>query len=87
MANSLNTIQKMRRWVAEEGLPEQLENACEYALKINAISLTSLKSIIKTKIYDRHRSETLMVSPTITHENLRGSTYFATQAQGVEYVK
>ncbi|CDI28045.1 IS21 family transposase [Acinetobacter pittii] len=87
LANSLNAIQKMRRWVNEEGLPEQLENACEYALKINAISLTSLRSIMKTKVYDRHRAEALTASPVITHANLRGSTYFAIQASGVEHVK
>ena len=87
LANSLNAIQKMRRWVNEEVLPEQLESACEYALKINAISLTSLKSIIKTKVYDRHRTEGLITSPAITHSNLRGSTYFVTQVQGDKYAE
>ena len=55
--------------------PERLEAACGRALEIGARSYTSVVSILKNNL-DRVRPEPATDGPAITHDNIRGSTYF-----------
>lgn len=55
--------------------PERLEAACARALEIGARSYTSVASILKNNL-DRVRPESATDGPAITHDNIRGSTYF-----------
>ena len=74
-ANGLKALQRIRRWVYEENYIDYLEDACGYALRINAVSQTSLKSILKQKTHLKSEQPTLS---TISkdHQNLRGASYF-----------
>jgi transposase len=55
--------------------PERLEAACARALEIGARSYKSVTSILKNNL-DRTRPEGATDGPAITHDNIRGSTYF-----------
>ena len=55
--------------------PERLEAACSRALEIGARSYTSVVSILKNNL-DRTRPEPATDGPAITHDNIRGPTYF-----------
>jgi transposase len=54
---------------------ERLEAACNRALEIGARSYSSVNSILKNNL-DRQRPAMPADGPAITHENIRGSTYF-----------
>ena len=54
---------------------DRLEAACLRALEIGTRSYTSVNSILKNNL-DRKRPEPATDEPTITHSNIRGSTYF-----------
>ena len=60
---------------AEAFGPERLEAACGRALEIGARSYTSVTSILKNNL-DRRRPEPATDGPAITHDNIRGPTYF-----------
>ena len=55
--------------------PERLEAACHRALDIGARSYTSVTSILKNNL-DRKRPASATDGPAITHDNIRGPTYF-----------
>ena len=55
--------------------PERLEAACGRALEIGARSYSSVVSILKNNL-DRTRPEPATDGPAITHDNIRGPTYF-----------
>ena len=55
--------------------PERLEAACGRALEIGARSYTSVTSILKNNL-DRKRPASATDGPAITHDNIRGPTYF-----------
>jgi transposase len=54
---------------------ERLEAACARALDIGARSYSSVNSILKNNL-DRRRPDTPADGPAITHDNIRGPTYF-----------
>jgi transposase len=54
---------------------DRLEAACNRALEIGARSYSSVNSILKNNL-DRKRPETPADGPAITHDNIRGPTYF-----------
>jgi transposase len=54
---------------------DRLEAACNRALEIGARSYSSVNSILKNN-FDRKRPETPADGPAITHDNIRGPTYF-----------
>jgi transposase len=54
---------------------ERLEAACSRALEIGARSYGSVNSILKNNL-DRRRPATPADGPAITHQNIRGPTYF-----------
>src|SRR5262245_1228194 len=54
---------------------ERLEAACSRALEIGARSYSSVNSILKNNL-DRRRPATPADGPAITHDNIRGPTYF-----------
>jgi transposase len=54
---------------------DRLEAACNRALEIGARSYGSVNSILKNNL-DRKRPETPADGPAITHDNIRGPTYF-----------
>jgi transposase len=54
---------------------DRLEAACNRALEIGARSYSSVSSILKNNL-DRKRPETPADGPAITHDNIRGPTYF-----------
>jgi transposase len=54
---------------------ERLEAACCRALEIGARSYSSVNSILKNNL-DRQRPATPADGPAITHDNIRGPTYF-----------
>lgn len=55
--------------------PERLDAACERALTINAVSYSSVASILKSGL-DRDRSATGPAAPTPQHANIRGGSYY-----------
>jgi hypothetical protein len=54
---------------------ERLEAACRRALDIGARSYSSVNSILQNNL-DRRRPAMPADGPTITHDNIRGPTYF-----------
>ena len=52
-----------------------VEAACGRALEIGARSYSSVNSILKNNL-DRRRPDTPADGPVITHDNIRGPTYF-----------
>jgi hypothetical protein len=56
-------------------LDERLEAACRRALEIGARSYSSVNSILKNNL-DRRRPAMPADGPAITHDNIRGPTYF-----------
>jgi transposase len=54
---------------------ERLEAACSRALEIGARSYSSVNSILKNNL-DRQRPAVGADGPAITHDNIRGPTYF-----------
>ena len=56
------------------GLP-RLDAACERALTINAITYSSVSSILKSGL-DRERPQADQAAPTPAHANIRGSSYY-----------
>ncbi len=54
---------------------EALEAACERALEINALTYSSVKSILQNNLH-RKRPEQAADGPAITHTNIRGPGYF-----------
>jgi transposase len=54
---------------------ERLEAACRRALEIGARSYSSVNSILKNNL-DRRRPAMPADGPAITHDNIRGPTYF-----------
>jgi transposase len=54
---------------------ERLEAACSRALEIGARSYSSVNSILKSNL-DRQRPAVPADGPAITHDNIRGPTYF-----------
>lgn len=55
--------------------PERLDAACERALTINAVSYSSVASILKSGL-DRDRSAAGPAAPTPQHANIRGGSYY-----------
>jgi transposase len=55
--------------------PQRLEAACGRALEIGARSYSSVSSILKNNI-DRQRPAKPADGPAISHDNIRGPTYF-----------
>ncbi len=54
---------------------DRLDAACERALEINALSYSSVQSILKNGL-DRQNRQRQPEGPSITHPNIRGSEYF-----------
>ena len=73
-ANGLKSVGCLRRWVREEQNHARLDPACEFALKLGALSFSRLKSIIN------HNSDLRVSTESTTwvqqHSNLRGPEYF-----------
>lgn len=62
---------------------ERVQAACARALAVNAVSYTSVKSILEQGL-DRLPVPTLqlaLVPPPPSHENLRGPAYYATEQE------
>lgn len=55
--------------------PERLEAACERALTINALSYSSVNTILKSGL-DQAAPAAEPVKPTPPHSNIRGSSYY-----------
>ncbi|TBW31902.1 IS21 family transposase, partial [Siculibacillus lacustris] len=55
--------------------PVRLDAACERALTINAITYSSVASILKTGL-DRERPQAEQAAPTPAHANIRGGAYY-----------
>ena len=56
--------------------PERLEVACDLALEGGASSYKSVKSILKTKLDQEPRQQSLPVTTPIAHDNIRGGHYY-----------
>jgi transposase len=56
--------------------PERLEAACDLALEGGASSYKSVKSILKTKLDQEPRQQSLPVTTPIAHDNIRGGHYY-----------
>lgn len=56
--------------------PERLEAACGRALRLDAISYTSIKSILKNGLDRQPVPTSTPAAPPINHPNIRGSEYF-----------
>ncbi len=56
------------------GLP-RLDAACERALTINAVTYSSVSSILKSGL-DRERPQAEQAAPTPAHTNIRGGSYY-----------
>lgn len=54
---------------------QRLDAACERALTINAISYSSVASILKSGL-DRQRQQAEHTAPTPAHTNIRGRSYY-----------
>lgn len=78
-ANGLKTLQQLRRWARELPSLARLESACAYALRINALPLSRLKSIVRHET--DLRTTPLVTAPAVLHANLRGADYFATPGE------
>lgn len=78
-ANGLKTVQNLRRWSRELPSLERLESACAYAIKINALPLGRLQSIVRHEA-DR-REKPLALPQSTLHTNLRGADYFTTSGE------
>ena len=55
--------------------PARLEAACERALTINALSYSSVSTILKSGL-DQAPPATEPVRPAPPHNNIRGSSYY-----------
>ena len=55
---------------------DRLDSACARALEINAISYSSLNSILKKGLDRKARKPATDDAPAITHHNIRGAQYF-----------
>jgi len=64
-------IQKLGRQYGAD----RLEEVCEYAVRIHAMSHTSILSIFRTKADKRSTLDT-PVDPKLNHANVRGSDYY-----------
>lgn len=78
-ANGLKTLQELRRWSRELPSLARLDSACAYALRINALPLSRLKSIVRHDV--DLRASTLAPTPPVLHANLRGADYFAASGE------
>lgn len=56
--------------------PERLEAACDLALSGGATNYKSVKSILKTKLDQQPRQQTLPNVTPIAHDNIRGGHYY-----------
>jgi transposase len=56
--------------------PHRLEAACELALEGGANSYKSVNSILKTKLDQQPRQQTLPNVTPIDHDNIRGGHYY-----------
>jgi transposase len=56
--------------------PERLEAACDLALEGGANSYKSVNSILKTKLDQQPRQQTLPNTTPIAHDNIRGGHYY-----------
>lgn len=81
-ANGYKTVKNLRSWARESCSPERLERACTYAIKIRALSLDRLKSIIRHEA-DRVERSSFTAQPTL-HNNLRGPDYFSTSGASID---
>lgn len=77
-ATGLKAMNNLRQLVRKEQLSVvRLEPACAYALKLNTLSISRLKAIL------RNRADTRQVQspPTsnVEHANIRGAAYYASQ--------
>jgi len=61
--------------LAKNYSPERLEAACERALKLSSFSFKSVRSILKTGL-DQVPLEVDGQPVTITHDNIRGASYY-----------
>lgn len=75
-ASRLKAANKLRKDVFENKWDSELENACQYAIRINGMTFQTLYSILKHQQYNKVPPS--QITPTvITHENLRGARYYA----------
>jgi hypothetical protein len=59
-----------------------LEAACARALKLNACSYKSVKSILKTGLDRIVEAEQTSVKVPVVHDNIRGAGYFEQREEG-----
>ena len=70
------------RSLQKEYTSERLEAACRRALRINASSYTSIRSILKNNLDGREFDLAVNEdSEPLDHQNIRGPLYFVTQGQ------
>jgi len=62
--------------LAKAYTPERLEAACDLALEGGATGYKSVKSILKTKLDQQPRQQTLPNVTPIAHDNIRGGRYY-----------
>ena len=61
---------------------ERLEAACARALRLNACSYKSVKSILKTGLDRTVEAEPTSVGAPVMHDNIRGAGYFDQAKEG-----
>lgn len=87
-ANNLKKINQLKRYLFENKVPAlQIEQGFDYVQKLNINAIDRIFSVFKNKVYQKNNH---LIVPTMeeldvvfsknqTHENIRGSSYYANQ--------
>ncbi|MBF7695098.1 IS21 family transposase [Acinetobacter rathckeae] len=80
LARNIRSLNKLRDYILENKLDSVLNQACEYALKYNLVSVTDLLYILKNRKYIHSMSAHKTINLS-AHANLRGADYFGGDAR------